>query len=150
MGLLDSLVSKAVGSAVSSALGGGRGNAGNQGLAMALIGALMKQSGGASGLFSQLQGGGLGNALASWIGKGQNQAVSGSAITQALGSDLLGNIAGQVGVKQDMASDLLAQYLPNVINNMTPNGDAQEADGFDLSDGIDMKDVTALIGKFMK
>ncbi|MBQ9619975.1 MAG: hypothetical protein IJR44_05710, partial [Neisseriaceae bacterium] len=73
MGLLDSLVSKAVGSAVSSALGGGRGNAGDQGLAMSLIGALMKQSGGASGLFSQLQGGGLGNALASWSGKGQTK-----------------------------------------------------------------------------
>ena len=143
MGLLDGIIGKVAGSVLS-------GQGGEQGQAMALIGALMQQSGGIGNLFSQLQQGGLGDALSSWIGKGENQSVDASSISDAIGGDMLSNIASKVGVDQGTAGNLLAQYLPNVINNITPNGDAAEANQFNLADGFDMKDITALASKFLK
>ena len=142
MGMLDSVLGQVAG----QILGGGKDNA----LTMKLLQGLMAQSGGMSGLFQKLQAGGLGHALASWVGKGDNQAVSADAMANALGADLLGQAANHAGVNNTEASTLLAQYLPNIINNLTPSGNANEANGFDLSDGLDMKDLAALAGKFMK
>lgn len=144
MGLLDSVV----GAVAGQVLGGGNG--GQSQIAMKLISALMQQGGGVSGVFSKLTAGGLGGALASWICNGANQSVSGDAIANALGSQLLGGVAKSANVDSGLASNLLAQYLPNMINNITPNGTQQEAEGFDLSDGLDMGDLAALASKFLK
>lgn len=142
MGMLDSVLGQVAG----QILGGGKDNA----LTMKLLQGLMAQSGGMAGLFQKLQEGGLAPALASWVGKGDNQSVSADAMANALGADLLGSAAHHAGVNNTEASTLLAQYLPNIINGLTPSGNAAEANGFDLSDGLDMKDLAALASKFMK
>ena len=78
------------------------------------------------------------------------RSVTADAMANALGTDLLGSAAHHAGVNNTEASSLLAQYLPNIINGLTPSGHADEAAGFDLSDGLDMKDLAALAGKFLK
>lgn len=143
MGLLDGLIGQVAG----QVLGGGNNN---NAVAFKLLQGLMGQSGGMAGVFQKLQAGGLGNALASWVGNGANQSVSADAIANAFGSDLMSKVAGNAGMETQEASGVLAQFLPNIINNLTPNGNASEAEGFDLSDGLDMKDITALMGKLMK
>ncbi len=145
MGILDSVIGAVAGSVL-----GGNGNNQQQNLAMQLIAALLKQSGGAGNLLKQLQQSPLAGALASWIGKGANQQVNGNDIISALGVELLGGIAQKVGVDNTTASNLLAQYLPLVINKITPNGTAEDAQGFDLSDGLDVGDLAALASKFLK
>ncbi|WP_373741021.1 YidB family protein [Neisseria sp.] len=126
MALMDSLIG-----AATSALGGGDSQQ-NTAVNMALD--LVKQSGGLGGLMGQLQQGGLGDALQSWVSTGSNQAVSGGDIQNALGGDVVNQIAAKFGMDGNQAGDLLAQYLPNLVDSATPGGNAQDADGFGLDD----------------
>lgn len=125
MGLLDSLISTA-----ASQLGGNN----QQNQALQLVMQLIEQNGGnVGGLLNQLQQGGLGDALQSWISQGGNQSVSSGDIENALGGSL-GQAAQQVGIDQGQAGGLLAQFLPQIIDAVTPNGTAADADGFGLDD----------------
>ena len=128
MSILDSLLDTAM-----SSLGGGDGQ---QNQAMKLVMHLVQQNGGnIGGLLSQLQQGGLGDVLQSWIGSNSNESVSTGAIENALGSHL-GQAAQAIGIDTQQASGLLAQYLPQIIDTMTPNGQASDADGFGLDDVV--------------
>jgi len=125
MSLLDNVIS-----AATSAMSG----SGEQGKAVELVTQLVQQNGGNVGdLLSKLQQGGLGDALQSWIGTGSNASVDASQIQNALGGSLA-DAAAKVGLDTGGASNLLAQYLPNIINAITPNGNAADADGFGLDD----------------
>lgn len=109
-----------LGGALGSALGGGGHGAGG-GL------------GGLGGLLQQLQQGGLGDAAQSWVGTGENQPVSAEQLQNALGADRIDALAQQVGMPAGDLSSQLAQYLPQVVDRMTPNGQLpDEAGGADL------------------
>ncbi len=124
MSLLDNVIS-----AATSAMSGGE-----QGKAVELVTQLVQQNGGNVGdLLSKLQQGGLGDALQSWIGTGSNASVDASQIQNALGGSLA-DAAAKVGLDTSSAGNLLAQYLPNIIHALTPNGNAADADGFGLDD----------------
>lgn len=84
--------------------------------------------GGLPGLLSQFQSVGMGNAAASWIGSGKNQAISGAQVEQALGSNILSQLAGQANMPSGDASNVLAQALPAMIDKMTPKGQAEALD----------------------
>ncbi len=127
MALMDSLLN-----AAASAIGGA-GN-GQQNTAVQMVLDLVQQSGGVGNLINQLQQGGLGSALESWISTGGNQSVSGSDLQSALGSGMIEQVAAKFGMDGQQAGDLLAQYLPNLVDSATPNGSAQDADGFGLDD----------------
>lgn len=125
MGLMDSLIGAAT-SAIS-------GNS-QQSTAIQMVLDLVQRSGGVGSLISKLQQGGLGDALQSWISTGSNQSVSGSEVQSALGSGMVQEVASKFGMDGNQAGDLLAQYLPNLVDSATPNGSAQDADGFGLDD----------------
>jgi len=96
---------------------------------------MITQSGGLSGLLEKLKGKGLGEVAASWIGTGENQAVSGEQLSSAIGSDAIAQIATKLGASRDQAAALLAKYLPMVVDRLTPNGKVEE--GGMLSKGLD-------------
>ncbi|WP_373823922.1 YidB family protein [Neisseria dentiae] len=127
MALMDSLLN-----AAASAIGGA-GN-GQQNTVVQMLLDLVQQSGVVGNLINQLQQGGLGGALESWISTGGNQSVSGSDLQSALGSGMIEQVAAKFGMDGQQAGDLLAQYLPNLVDSATPNGSAQDADGFGLDD----------------
>jgi uncharacterized protein YidB (DUF937 family) len=77
---------------------------------------------GLNNLVSQLQSGGLGQKVQSWIGKGSNQPVSGQEIGSALGQDKVEQLSKQTGMSQSQVTDDLAQQLPHVIDHLTPDG----------------------------
>jgi len=121
MGLLDSLV--------GAALGGGQGGQAQTGtggldpqVLMGIVTALMNNGGGLSGILAKLQQGGLGDAAQSWVGTGVNQPVSPDALGGALGPDLMGMIARQLGGNQQQAAGTLADLLPGLIDQLTPQG----------------------------
>ena len=87
---------------------------------------LINQHGGIGGLLEKLKGSGLGDAASTWVGKGENQPVSGDQLESAFGSDAIAQIAERVGIPKERASALLSQYLPMVINHLTPNGKVEE------------------------
>ncbi|ASK26425.1 YidB family protein [Neisseria chenwenguii] len=135
MALMDTLLNVA-----SQAMGNGA-----QGSMAEIARDLVQQQGGLGNLMGKLQQGGLGDALGSWVSTEQsNMPVSGSDLQNALGSDVIGSIAQKFGVDSNQAGDLLAQVLPNLVDSATPNGNAQEADGFGLDDiaGMLMKHLT--------
>jgi uncharacterized protein YidB (DUF937 family) len=82
--------------------------------------------GGLGGLVGKFQQAGLGDAMQSWIGGGPNQPVSGEEVTSALGSDTVTDIAGKLGVNPDEAAGQLSQMLPELINKLTPAGEAPQ------------------------
>jgi uncharacterized protein YidB (DUF937 family) len=87
--------------------------------------------GGLGGLLQQLQQGGLGNAAQSWVSTGENLPVSGDQLAAALGADRIDAIAQQVGMPAGDLSSQLAQYLPQVVDRLTPDGQLPEG-GADL------------------
>jgi uncharacterized protein YidB (DUF937 family) len=125
MGLLDSVL----GSAMGALQGGGQG--GGSAVLMQVIGSLLsgQQGGGAGGglgglgaLLQQLQQGGLGEAAQSWVSTGQNLPVSADQLQAALGGDRIGALAQQVGLDPGDLAGQLAQYLPQVVDRLTPDG----------------------------
>jgi uncharacterized protein YidB (DUF937 family) len=130
MGLLDSLIG-AASEATSGAQPGQRSPAASASgmpggldpqMLIALVGSLLASSGGLQGLLAKLQSGGLGEAAQSWIGIGANQPVSGDQLDRALGPDLMGMIASQLGGSREQASGTLADLLPGLIDQLSPKG----------------------------
>lgn len=94
------------------------------GLTSVITGLLDNNSelGGIQGLIGKFDQAGLGELVQSWIGNGENLPVSAEQISRVLGSDLVKNIASQLGMDPEQASGQLAQLLPGLINQFTPQG----------------------------
>lgn len=80
--------------------------------------------GGLGGLMEKFQQAGMGDVIGSWVGGGQNHAISGDQLGQVLGRDTLSNIAAQLGVQPGEAAGQLSQVLPGLIDKLTPQGAA--------------------------
>ncbi|MCJ7798667.1 MAG: YidB family protein [Polaromonas sp.] len=135
MGILDSVLGTVLnnGQPVASGTEGGLAGlvsmaARHPQLVQIVTGLLANHSdvGGLGGLISKFEQAGLGDAMQSWIGGGPNQPVSGAQVSSALGSGTVADIAARLGVAPDMAAGQLAQVLPGLINQLTPNGQAPE------------------------
>ena len=109
--------------------GGGLGDVLKGGLGGLLAGGAAGSvlSGGLGDLMKQLQEGGLGDAANSWVGKGQNKPVSPGDLSNALGADQIRAIAAQAGLPVDDLLKGLSQYLPDVVDHLTPDGRLPDA-----------------------
>jgi uncharacterized protein YidB (DUF937 family) len=123
MGLLDQLAGQVMGS-----LGSQKQDPVAHGGLMAGVLGMIEQAGGLPALLQKLQASGLGDQVASWVGSGENQAVSGDQVQAALGSDQVAAIAAQAGVEPAHAATGLAQILPQLINQLTPGGQVPSDD----------------------
>jgi uncharacterized protein YidB (DUF937 family) len=117
MGLLDGLLGNVLG---GMAGGGQSPQGGNQLIQVALQ--MLQQNGGIEGLLARMQQAGYGQQAQSWIGTGQNMPISPDALSQIFGQGELGQIAQQLGLPQQDAAGGLAQMLPDVVDQMTPQG----------------------------
>lgn len=114
MGLFDNL-----GGALSGVLGQVEAAAGP-----ALISAVLAKTnlGDLSGIVSQLQQGGLGAQVSSWLGNGTNLPVTPDQLKSALGNAQVQEIAQHLGLPVDKALSLLSQHLPDMVDKASPNG----------------------------
>jgi uncharacterized protein YidB (DUF937 family) len=87
---------------------------------------LIGQHGGLGGLLDKLKAGGLADAVSSWVGTGDNQAVPANQLESAIGADTISKITAKLGITKEQASSLLARYLPMVIDKLTPHGKLEE------------------------
>ncbi len=78
--------------------------------------------GGLGGLVSKLENGGAGPQVNSWIGQGANQPIAPASLGTALGPDVIAQLSARTGLNQQQILDGLAQVLPQLVNNLTPNG----------------------------
>jgi uncharacterized protein YidB (DUF937 family) len=113
MGLLDSILSAVSGKSDAS---------GEAAPLIGILSGLLAQSGGLQGLANKFSQSGQGDAFSSWVGMGENQSVSSNQIQQALGSDQVHALAARMGVDPALASNFLAEYLPKIVDKLTPAG----------------------------
>ncbi|WP_395011368.1 YidB family protein [Undibacterium sp.] len=140
MGLLDTALGM-----LSNAQQTGNGSQGN--LVQAALG-LLNQSqngGGLQNLISSFQQAGLGEVIASWVSTGQNLPISAEQIQQALGGGQLSQLANASGLSQSDTAGGLAAILPNLIDQMTPNGQVSDAGSIDPS--AMLQQFTSLFGQ---
>ncbi|MEO7762300.1 MAG: YidB family protein [Casimicrobiaceae bacterium] len=153
MGLLDGILGNVLGS-ITGGSAGGLGNqnndnplgsilsqlGGGSGVGkmafMALAFQLLQQSGGITGLIDKLRNSGLGQHADSWVGTGQNMPVSGDQLSNAIGPDVLSQLAHKFGMTQNQASGGLAQLLPELVNQMTPQGQVPDDHHDLISDAL--------------
>jgi uncharacterized protein YidB (DUF937 family) len=79
-------------------------------------------SGGLGDLMKQLQQSGQGDTANSWVGKGENKPIAPGDLANALGADQIDSIASQAGLSRNDLLQGLSQYLPGVIDHLTPDG----------------------------
>jgi len=108
----------------SGGSGGGLGNILAGGLGGLLAGGAAGSvlSGGLGDLLRQFQEKGQGDTANSWVGKGQNQPISPGDLANALGADQIDQLSAQSGLSRDELLNGLSQYLPKVIDHLTPDG----------------------------
>lgn len=152
MGLLDEVISAALGSKASTAPGPAPQGMPAQDqfsqIAAALqellapkqaaaptaqapaMGAGQEGSSGLDMLLRQFQQNGFGEVINSWIGTGQNQPISPTQLRQAIGQKTVNDLSDQTGVPHDDLLSQLAKILPVVIDKLTPNGQLPNQTGY--------------------
>jgi uncharacterized protein YidB (DUF937 family) len=104
--------------------GGGLGDILKSGLGGLLAGGAAGSvlSGGLNDLLKQLQQSGQGDVAKSWVGTGPNKEISSDDLAKALGGDQINTLMAHSGLsRQDLLAGL-SQYLPQVVDHMTPDG----------------------------
>ena len=109
--------------------GGGMGGGGLSDMLKGGLGGLLAGgaagtilSGGLGDLMKQLQQNGLGDQADSWVSNGPNKQISPGDLANALGADDINQLTSQTGMSRDDLLQGLSQYLPDVVNHLTPDG----------------------------
>ena len=105
-------------------MGGGLGDLLKGGLGGLLGGAAAGSviSGGLGDLLKQFQQQGQGEVADSWVGRGENKSIAPGDLGKALGVDQINALTSQTGLSRDELLSGLSQYLPGVIDHLTPEG----------------------------
>ena len=90
--------------------------------------------------------GGLMETVSSWIGEGENASIDPDQIGELLGGDKISAFADKLGISADSAKQALADALPEVVNQATPEGDGGMLDGL-LSSVGGAEGAMGMVGK---
>jgi uncharacterized protein YidB (DUF937 family) len=79
-------------------------------------------SGGLGNLIKEFQDKGHGQVSQSWIGTGSNQKIASNDLASVIGNDTLDALSQQTGLGREELLAGLSQHLPDLIDQLTPNG----------------------------
>lgn len=79
-------------------------------------------SGGLNDLLKQFQQSGLSAVAQSWVNTGPNKEISPNDLSKVLGEDQIKTLMAHSGLSRDELISGLSQQLPELINQLTPNG----------------------------
>ena len=113
MSFLEDMEQKALGSVL-----GGSSNP----MAQGVLEMINNHPGGLPGLIQSFHQNGLGSVVNSWVSTGQNQSISADQLQNVLGSQQIQQLAAKAGISPDVANSKLAEYLPMIVDKLTPNG----------------------------
>src|ERR1700691_3293906 len=74
------------------------------------------------GLVAALEKGGLGPQVQSWLGNGNNMPITADQLKAVLGNTQVQDFARQIGLPGDEMLEVVAQYLPEIVDKASPNG----------------------------
>lgn len=135
--LLGGLGGGGLGGVLGGILGGGGARSGglaggNPLLRMLLpLVASLLMNGGLEKILGRLQQHGKGSKAESWVSAGPNEPVDAADVRDALDDRELADIAQQLGVSDDEAAEAIAQVLPDVVDQATPQGDLPATEELD-------------------
>jgi len=140
MGLLDGLLGELMGSYLGGSQqrspfgSGSQMQGGNMLLQIALM--MLQQNGGLEGVLGKFRQGGLAQQADSWVGTGKNMDVSGDQVQEVFGPSTMGELASKLGMPTGQAGSVMAQILPELINQLTPQGQMPENSNQSISDEL--------------
>ncbi|MBB4288857.1 uncharacterized protein YidB (DUF937 family) [Rhizobium leguminosarum] len=106
-------------------LGGILGGLGGSGGLGGLLGGLTSGgivSGGLGDLLKTFQQNGHGDKIDSWVKPGQNAEINDGQLAEALGPDVLNEIAQNTGLSREEILGRLSRDLPKAVDDLTPEG----------------------------
>jgi uncharacterized protein YidB (DUF937 family) len=105
--------------------GAGGLSAGNVAAIAAVVGPLLVKflrGGGMEKMLGQAQGAGVRDKAQSWVSKGENKQIGAVELEKVVGSKEIDEIANAVGADRETTANMLAQALPQVVDQATPDG----------------------------
>lgn len=121
--VLGTILNKSKGSVAPSTSSGGISSDMLGGLLSRVLG---KDGSGINSIVKRLAANGLNKIVKSWIAKGPNHLITADEIKQGLGSEQITELATKFGIPEDQVASLLAEHLPNVVDQMTPEGELND------------------------
>ena len=94
------------------------------GLLAALLGLITTN--GFGGFLNRFRDAGLGGTVDSWITTGDNTPISNEQLESALGEDTIDSAADQAGVERTTAASAMAAMIPQVVDQLTPDGEVPD------------------------
>jgi uncharacterized protein YidB (DUF937 family) len=102
------------------------GLAGNRGMLLAMLLPFAMQwvqrNGGIGSVLERFRQKGYGNQANSWVSAGPNAEVPADAISNVVGSEELSRLSRQLGVAEDDVASGFAEILPEVTDQLSPEG----------------------------
>ncbi|MGK5721118.1 YidB family protein [Proteus mirabilis] len=80
----------------------------------------VETQGGIEGLVKQFNSAGLSELIQSWISTGSNLPINAEQIVQVFSSPVINELAAKINMNTAEASDMAAQYLPKLVDKLTP------------------------------
>ncbi|MFZ6743868.1 YidB family protein [Undibacterium sp. JH2W] len=140
MGLLDSALSM-----LSSTNQNDGGKAALMQAVVSMLGDKQPGGVGLQSLISAFHQAGLADIVQSWVSSGQNMPISAAQIQQALGGGQLQQLADAAGISHEGAASHLADFLPGIIDHLTPHGQVPEAGN--INPAAVLQQFSSLFGK---
>ena len=91
----------------------------------------VQRNGGIGAVLQRFQNKGYSQQAASWVSTGQNEELPAQAVSDVVGTEELSRLSQQLGVSQEEVSSSMAQILPEMVNQLTPEGGVPD-DGDDV------------------
>ena len=135
---------------ISSVLAGLSGSSGGEDPAASLgkLATAVQEEGGLDSLVSKLQRSGMGSTVDSWVGTGTNETIDPQQLGAALGDDEVQRLSSKSGIDVAALLPLLAAFLPQIINMLTPKGNLPDG-GLNQAAQQQMPDLGSLLGGLM-
>ena len=81
-----------------------------------------ERRGGFSGFIDRFRAKGLGDAVTSWFGNGENKSLSTAQLELVLGPQVLAQMASRLDLAPNVVATALGQLIPTVIDKLSPDG----------------------------
>ncbi len=85
-------------------------------------------SGGLGDLLKTFEQNGHADKAESWIKPGPNTEIDSGQLSEALGPDILNELAAKTGMSHEEIVDRLSRDLPKAVDDLTPDGRVPDAD----------------------
>ncbi|MGV6858991.1 MAG: YidB family protein [bacterium] len=115
-----------------SKMSGGDGNGMDLSSVMQLLGSMTPGDSSdlnLQGLVGMFQEKGLGSIVESWLGDGDNEAVSPEQLKEVVGSDKIAELAQQFGGDEDSLLGGLSEALPQLVDKSSSGGSLLDSVG---------------------